>query len=799
MKINTRMPLAAKLLSFLILCITLLVPSRSAWSDDAISIATFDEPDAFTGWSFSRSTEFGDGAVTSGSLKPGPGYVNQGAVLKYDFKCLPSGVCGHYAAANWKPAEPLKAGTQSALTMWVRTAPNVNIILRIKDANDQFLVYQAEVPDPKSSEWQRVTIPFVAPQTYWGGDKNGRLRGGIKELGILADSADKTQAASGEISFDQVRLFDPDAGTLLEDFERLPQLLGWTVPTGGTEFRNTTSYLSILSGGGYTGNGARLDYQFTCAAVKDCGRYVIARWNPRAMLRADSNSALSLWIQPNPDVRILVRVNDRSGQTLVYRNDALTLENAIAGGWQRITVPLKTPVDHWGGTVNDGNIQQGITEISIVAENRYSQAATGSIVIDEVRLHNSVYSTFNLNPAAATITPTPGTDSSANRFGVAVHYWNNLDALRLAKEAGFDFIRTDLIWASMEKNGKYDFARADALLKELEKLGLGVVWILDYGHPDHGGGLPPTAAKDVEAFAAYAKAAATNFKDKKNVRYEIWNEPNWDPFWKPAANPAEYRALLKATITGLRLGDSSATIMTGGLSGIDLPFLKSVLESGDAKGANAIGVHPYRTNSPESFAADLLSMQAMVKRTLGDRVQVFSTEWGYPSYGFFPSDYGDGHSDAARKRQAVMAAREMLTIWTLGVPMGVWYDLNDDGSNPLKREENFGLLNTDNSDKPAMSSMRTMLQNGKGRRYAGLVPDAPYGLHAVRLDGANDSVFVVWSDQPSAVLNVQFYKDKFIGASDMYGRPLKLDENGTQNGAVIVEEANGPVYLRWRR
>jgi hypothetical protein len=72
---------------------------------------------------------------------------------------------------------------------------------------------------------------------------------------------------------------------------------------------------------------------------------------------------------------------------------------------------------------------------------------------------------------------------------------------------------------------------------------MGALWILDYGHPDHGGSVPRTT-DDIVAFGRFAEAAAEHFEGR-NVRDEIWNEPDVEHFWPPVANVEEYPALLR--------------------------------------------------------------------------------------------------------------------------------------------------------------------------------------------------------------------------------------------------------------
>ena len=54
-----------------------------------------------------------------------------------------------------------------------------------------------------------------------------------------------------------------------------------------------------------------------------------------------------------------------------------------------------------------------------------------------------------------------------SRLGVNIHSLDDDVGLDSARAPGFGFVRMDLIWAQVEKNGRYDFANYDRLLSEM--------------------------------------------------------------------------------------------------------------------------------------------------------------------------------------------------------------------------------------------------------------------------------------------------------------------------------------------
>jgi hypothetical protein len=242
-------------------------------------------------------------------------------------------------------------------------------------------------------------------------------------------------------------------------------------------------------------------------------------------------------------------------------------------------------------------------------------------------------------------------------------------------------------------------------------------------------------------------------------------------------------------VAAIHRADPAARVAIGGLARIDLPFLQEIIAAGAA--FDAVGVHPYRKAGPEGVAAELPLVRQLLGAKLGGGTEIWDTEWGYASYDYFSQNLrGDGHSPQGRRRQAVLGCREALTVWALGLPVAVWYDLRDDGDDGRNPEHNYGLLDRQNADKPAMEAMRTLTRAADGHTFEGMVRDVPDGAHAMRLDGPADRILVVWNEQPDARLTVRVSTEGFVSATNLLGEPLKLKKN-----EFTLAEIDGPVYI----
>jgi hypothetical protein len=571
----------------------------------------------------------------------------------------------------------------------------------------------------------------------------------------------------------------------IDDFSGATSPSPW-VFGNGPEFPGATG--SLASGPGMSGKGAALSYNFSGG-----GNYVeMTLTLPKPLTITAIGYAANV-----AGVRTGLRVIDTSGQTLQYDVNR-PLEAGGPNAWYLEVVDLGAPTSFYGGA-DDGNIHQPITALSLLADDSLQSGRVGVAGFDTVVGWDVLPQ--ELDPDATPIPAPSGTGDLASRLGVNIHFTSDDEALDIIAAAGFSRVRMDLGWSGVETTkGTYDFSAFDGLVSALASRGLVLHLILDYFNP-----LYPTSADTdyltttVPAFAAVSRAAAAHFAGK-SVTYEVWNEENGG-FWDPSPNAAQYSALSSAAIAAVHAGDPSALVTTGGLAGFDDAYLEAMLDAGGAVGANAIGVHPYRQGGAESASDDLAYMRAIVAGAFSTPPPVWDTEWGYSSQWYAPdagapSDAGDGggHAPSALALQAQRAQRELLSAWALGFPMEIYYDIRDDGTDPNYDEDNFGLIQNDYMDKPAIVGVRTLTAAAKGRALAGFLPVGYTSMHAMLLVGKTDRVVALWSDAPGSVTPVACPPGGV--ATDMYGTVLALSTDaGTTT--VTVSEVLGPVFLTY--
>jgi hypothetical protein len=249
--------------------------------------------------------------------------------------------------------------------------------------------------------------------------------------------------------------------------------------------------------------------------------------------------------------------------------------------------------------------------------------------------------------------------------------------------AGFRWVRMDLNWGGTERErGKYDFSAYDRLVKAMEPHGMRAIFILDYSNKLYDGGVSPHTEEGRGAMARWAVAAARHFAGRGFV-FEMWNEPNIQ-FWKPRPNVEDYAKLALAVGKAMRVGAPEELYVGPATSMIDLGFLEACFKAGCLEYWDAVSVHPYRQGDPETVEGEYRRLRALIARYApkGKAIPIISGEWGY-------STAWKGFDEA---RQGRYLPREFLVNLCNDVPVSIFYDWHDDGTDPKEAEHHFGVV-----------------------------------------------------------------------------------------------------------
>src|SRR5579871_4410175 len=238
--------------------------------------------------------------------------------------------------------------------------------------------------------------------------------------------------------------FAADSVTTIADFDGTNPLAGWTVSRESAEG-------SLTAGPGHTGTGAILEYQFRRNGS------VSAVWTPEKPVPFKRHGAISLWIRGSAETKVTLLVGDKSEGTRRYPFEATSLEHPSGTDWRQVVIPLAAKSTGYWDEDHSGPPKGRMASLQVLAEARYPMAIHGSVSFSDLRLLESPDRSFALEVTSPLDPPPPGSAKLAPRLGVNSHTLSDENLLDQVEDAGFSFVRADLLWAQAERNGRYRF------------------------------------------------------------------------------------------------------------------------------------------------------------------------------------------------------------------------------------------------------------------------------------------------------------------------------------------------------
>lgn len=382
-------------------------------------------------------------------------------------------------------------------------------------------------------------------------------------------------------------------------------------------------------------------------------------------------------------------------------------------------------------------------------------------------------------------------------LGVNIHFIDPRPGeVKMIADAGFHWVRMDFIWEITERErGRYDFSAYDRLLKELEPVNIRALFILDYGNPLYTNGKSVRTLEARQAFARWAVAAAEHFSGR-GVLWEMFNEPNAPLFWPPEPKADEYIALASEVGRAFRAAVPNEKLIGPATLGIELGFLEPCFKAGLLDSWSGVSVHPYRRTNPELAASEYARLREMIStyRTGNDSarsIPVISGEWGYSS----------AWRGMTEEKQAVMLARQLLTNAANGIPISIWYDWRDDGSDEAAVEHHFGLVRnkyqTERAQvydpKPAYFAARTLSSQLNGYRFIERLVVGSDDDYILVFAKERDRRIVAWTTSGTAHrVNVPGMSGRFA-LTKVTGESAGL-VSATPTG-LSLEISSAPIYV----
>jgi hypothetical protein len=297
----------------------------------------------------------------------------------------------------------------------------------------------------------------------------------------------------------------------------------------------------------------------------------------------------------------------------------------------------------------------------------------------------------------------------------------NADLDRLAN-MGATWVRMPLNWVSLETwhKGSINWTPADRVVNAARQRHLNIDAVVSYTPPwARNAGRPSTdPPNNPDDYADFVRALARRYAPLGLHTWEIWNEPNISAMWTPKPNAAAYARLLRKAYTAIKQIEPNATVLSAGLSPaadasdgsqiLPATFVRTLYAAGAGHAFDALGMHPTTYPYRSTYQAAWSAFQQTpglydVMRTNGDASKkIWATEIGWPT--------GTNARAISEANQANYLV-EGLTTWmkySFTGPVFV-YSLRDEGPDLSNQYQNFGLVHTSGTPKPAYLALQRAL------------------------------------------------------------------------------------------
>ncbi len=323
--------------------------------------------------------------------------------------------------------------------------------------------------------------------------------------------------------------------------------------------------------------------------------------------------------------------------------------------------------------------------------------------------------------------------------------WHEGDLhLTLLRESGATWARQDFWWSLVEPApGRWEWNDFDRAVAAYERHGVRLLGILCYAAAWSGGASPATDAERA-AFGRYVFEMVRRYRGRV-AAWEVWNEPNIQPFWSPTPDARLYAQLLRVAYTQAKAADPACLIVGGALAGPDADFLRGLYQHGAAGHFDVLSYHNYGQHNDGDTERKAVAALRAVLRAHGDGDKpIWQTETG-----FYTGPVGLSEAD-----QAARLVRYAVGLRALGIARQFQLTLADWAAEGQAPDPSVyrGLLRADYTPKQAWAAHQTLCRRLGAAEFVAALRPAP-GVRGFLFDGPpGGPVLVAWRgwDAPPA-------------------------------------------------
>jgi len=347
-------------------------------------------------------------------------------------------------------------------------------------------------------------------------------------------------------------------------------------------------------------------------------------------------------------------------------------------------------------------------------------------------------------------------------------------------------------WHQIEnEKDNFNFTFYDNFVNNAKANGKKIVAGLAYATPwiNDGKNKDYISKENIQYFLNYIEVTVNRYKGKVDA-WRIWNEPNW-LFWK--GTDKEFFELSRLAAIKIREVDPDTYIIGGNFQRLPNNFIKNMKKAGALENLNALAFHPYDVNPKASMR--LLDDFFKLKSKIGFNGDIWITEMGYPTSGWYPST-------VSLKKLPSYVIKTIAPAASRGTRVFIWYDFKDsykygEYPNKFNSEMYFGLVYSDLTRKNGAWAYELCARYLPGSEYnPGLPLKEGIKSNVVTLcftgNESDTNTLIIWND-----VNIRQKIKVTIPAAITIHDISSSDNHSLQNEAIL-EISDKPVFITWQ-
>jgi hypothetical protein len=304
--------------------------------------------------------------------------------------------------------------------------------------------------------------------------------------------------------------------------------------------------------------------------------------------------------------------------------------------------------------------------------------------------------------------------------------------------AGANSVRVDLSWSTIELNGKgvHDpgyVAKVDRFMTDAASRNIKVIATL-WTTPCWASSAPDTAKQACagswwdRGVQYYAPANPNDYADiaawvaqrwgSKMAALEVWNEPNLSNSLNSANPAADYAAILKAAYPRVKVAAPLLPVLGPAMAFSDGDFLEALYAQGIQGSFDGLSFHPYNewrapsdpwqtARKKYTFLTGVPWIQSIMAAHGDGLKKLWFTEVGWPSC--LPGGTDKWCVTEAQQADYIPSALRIIRDTWSYVDAAVVYNLRNKGTVATDREQSYGMLRRDFTEKPSYGAWKSVL------------------------------------------------------------------------------------------